>query len=124
MPPTAVGCGPILQKARIDTNATKPTGTEKPSAIILDPLLYRGIWLLTDGDGTIRGVFGVGVAGVRVAGAVELALGRGVTAGDGGGGDGPWGRRPATAKGIIMKYRGEAKCASKRVTEIACVRVR
>lgn len=50
--------------------------TKKPSAIILDPRLYRGgVWLLTDGDGIIRGVVGVGVAGVvRVAGALELAL--------------------------------------------------
>jgi hypothetical protein len=105
MPPIAVGCGPILQKAKTDTNATEPSATEKPSAITLDPLLYRGIWLLTDGDGIIRGVVGTGVAGVRVAGAVELALGRGVTAG-GGGGDGPWGRRSATARGIcyISKF--------------------
>lgn len=114
--------------------------TKKPSAIILDPRLYRGgVWLLTDGDGIIRGVVGVGVAGVvRVAGALELALACGVTAaaggggGGGSGGDGPWGRRPATARGLIIKHNfSECQIPGTRrggeisvhVMEIACVRV-
>lgn len=92
----------MLQKARTDTNATKPSATEKPSTITLEPLLYRGIGPLTHGDCVTCGVVGLCLAGVRVDGTVEVALGRGGIAG--GGGDGPWGRSPATAiREIIIK---------------------
>ena len=114
MPTIAVVSGRMLQKARTETNATKPSATEKPSTITLDPpLLYRGIWLLTHGDGVIRGVAGVLVAGVRVDAAVEFALGRGTIAA--GGGVVPGGRSPATAtREIIIRENFSVGCQSLR----------
>ena len=115
MPTIAVVSGRMLQKARTETNATKPSATEKPSTITLDPpLLYRGIWLLTHGDGVIRGVAGVLVAaGVRVDVAVEFALGRGTIAADGG--VVPGGRSTATATGeIIIRENFSVGCQSLR----------
>ena len=103
----------MLQKAMTGTSATKPSATEKPSTTTLDPLLYRGIWLLTHGDGVIRGVAGVLVAGVRVDAAVEFALGRGTIAADGG--VVPGGRSPATATGeIIIRENFSVGCQSLR----------
>jgi hypothetical protein len=107
MPTIAVVSGQMLQKARTETNATKPSATEKPSTITLGPLLYRGIWLLTHDDGVILGVAGVLVAGVRVDAAVEFALGRGTIAG--GGGVVPCGRSPATATREIIIIRDSEK---------------
>jgi hypothetical protein len=93
----------MLQKARTGTSATKPSATEKPSTTTLGPLLYRGIWLLTHGDGVIRGV-----AGVRVDAAVEFAFGRGTIAG-GGGGVAPGGRSPETATREIINSSSSEK---------------
>jgi len=98
----------MLHKAMTGTSATKPSATEKPSTTTLDPLLYRGIWLLTHGDGVIRGVAGVLVAGVRVDAAVEFAFGRGTIAG-GGGGVVPGGRSPETATREIINSSSSEK---------------
>lgn len=113
----------MLQKARTDTNATKPSATEKPSTITLEPLLYRGVGALTHGDGVTCGVVGLCLAGVRVDAAVEFALGRGGIAG--GGGDGPCGRSPATAvREVIIKYKLYIKQQIPSTNEISNLRAR
>jgi uncharacterized protein GlcG (DUF336 family) len=83
----AAGCCGVLQKAWTDSNATKPSTTERRSTTTLDPLLYPGgVGLLILGDGVICAAVGVGVAGDNVDGTVDDTFGREALTGAVGGG--------------------------------------